>query len=179
MQRSPPTPQSPSPGPHLCGIGGDLFALVHIDDPAPGRPRRDLRAQRLRPRRIGRRRRRLRAEGLTEMPFKLDVRSVTVPGCIDGWIALHDRFGSLPLDVILAPARRLAAEGFRRARSSSDRFAASTPRAARTWRNWRRRRPRPGPPSAVPAPPSRWQRSPPPGATASTSGVRRGTARTR
>ena len=21
-------------GPHLCGIGGDLFALIHIDDPA-------------------------------------------------------------------------------------------------------------------------------------------------
>ena len=20
-------------GPHLCGMGGDLFALVHIDDP--------------------------------------------------------------------------------------------------------------------------------------------------
>ena len=46
------------------------------------------------------------------MPFKLDARTVTVPGCIDGWMALHDRFGSLPLDVILAPARRLAADGF-------------------------------------------------------------------
>jgi gamma-glutamyltranspeptidase / glutathione hydrolase len=21
-------------GPHLCGIGGDLFALIHVDDPA-------------------------------------------------------------------------------------------------------------------------------------------------
>ncbi len=39
-------------------------------------------------------------------------RSVTVPGCIDGWMALHNRFGSLPLEQILAPARRLAAEGF-------------------------------------------------------------------
>jgi gamma-glutamyltranspeptidase/glutathione hydrolase len=54
----------------------------------------------------------MRAEGLIEMPFRHDVRSVTVPGCVDGWMALHERFGSLPLDVILAPARRLAVDGF-------------------------------------------------------------------
>ena len=100
-------------GPHLCGIGGDLFALIHIDDPA-------ARTRRARPSPSTHRAgpgsgadpAALRAEGFTEMPFKLDVRSVTVPGCVDGWMALHERFGSLPLDVILAPARRLAAEGF-------------------------------------------------------------------
>ena len=38
----------------------------------------------------------LRAEGRTEMPFRHDIRSVTVPGCVDGWMALHERFATLP-----------------------------------------------------------------------------------
>jgi gamma-glutamyltranspeptidase/glutathione hydrolase len=92
-------------GPHLCGMGGDLFALVHVDGEvfalnAAGRAGSGADAAAM------------RDQGLTEMPFKLDMRSVTVPGCIDGWMALHERFGSLPLDVILAPAQRLAADGF-------------------------------------------------------------------
>ena len=84
-------------GPHLCGMGGDLFALVQVDGPggrgetfalnASGRAGSGADPDAL------------RAEGRTEMPFKLDVRTVTVPGCIDGWMALHERFGSLPLDV--------------------------------------------------------------------------------
>ena len=100
-------------GPHLCGIGGDLFALVHIDDPAtPDEPGETFALNASGRAGSGADAAALRAEGFTEMPFKLDVRSVTVPGCIDGWMALHQRFGSLPLDVILAPARRLAATGF-------------------------------------------------------------------
>ena len=96
--------------PHLCGMGGDLFALIHVDHPdgsgetfalnASGRAGSGADPDAL------------RTEGRTEMPFKLDVRAVTVPGCIDGWMALHERFGSLPLEVLLAPARRLAADGF-------------------------------------------------------------------
>jgi gamma-glutamyltranspeptidase/glutathione hydrolase len=54
----------------------------------------------------------MRAEGHTEMPFRLDIRAVTVPGCVDGWMALHERFGTLPLDVLLEPAIALAAAGF-------------------------------------------------------------------
>ena len=46
------------------------------------------------------------------MPFRHDVRSVTVPGCVDGWLALHSRFGRLELAKVLAPAIRLAAGGF-------------------------------------------------------------------
>ena len=97
-------------GPHLCGMGGDLFALVHVDTPEqPG----DTFALNASGRAgSGADPAALRTEGHSDMPFKLDVRSVTVPGCIDGWMALHERFGSLPLDVILAPARRLAADGF-------------------------------------------------------------------
>jgi gamma-glutamyltranspeptidase/glutathione hydrolase len=92
-------------GPHLCGLGGDLFALVHVDGEthalnASGRAGSGADATGL------------RAEGFTDMPFRLDVRSVTVPGCVDGWMALHERFGSLPLESVMAPAIRLAADGF-------------------------------------------------------------------
>jgi gamma-glutamyltranspeptidase/glutathione hydrolase len=38
--------------------------------------------------------------------------TVTVPGAADTWCALHGRFGRLPLDRVLAPAVRLASEGF-------------------------------------------------------------------
>ena len=92
-------------GPHLCGMGSDLFALVHVDGDvfalnASGRAGSGADAAFM------------RADGLTEMPFRLDVRSVTVPGCVDGWMALHERFGTLPIDVLVEPARRLAADGF-------------------------------------------------------------------
>ena len=47
------------------------------------------------------------------MPFRHDVRSVTVPGCIDGWVTLHARFGRTPFADLLAPAIALAGSGFR------------------------------------------------------------------
>jgi len=37
---------------------------------------------------------------------------VTVPGTVDGWFALHDRWGSLPMASVLAPAIRYAEQGF-------------------------------------------------------------------
>ena len=93
-------------GPHLCGLGGDALAMVS----APGAPPAALLA-------IGRAgagsdAARLRAEGHRAMPLRGDVRSVQVPGAVDGWLALHERHGRLPLDVVLAPAIELAEEGF-------------------------------------------------------------------
>ena len=46
------------------------------------------------------------------MPVRGDVRSVQVPGAVDGWLTLHERHGRLPLDEVLAPAIELASEGF-------------------------------------------------------------------
>jgi gamma-glutamyltranspeptidase/glutathione hydrolase len=93
--------------PHLCGMGGDLLAVVHTGgsgEPqsllAVGAAGSGVDAQAL------------RDEGHTSMPMKGDVRSVTVPGCVDGWIALHERFGRLPLADVLEPARAYAADGF-------------------------------------------------------------------
>ena len=92
-------------GPHLCGMGGDLFALVHTGDEvvalnSSGRAGSGADPDAL------------RAEGHATMPFRHDVRTVTMPGCVDGWIALHERFGRLPLADVLAPAIDLAETGF-------------------------------------------------------------------
>src|SRR5690606_16694756 len=35
-----------------------------------------------------------------------------VPGAVDGWFALHGRFGKLPMREVLAPAIGYAREGF-------------------------------------------------------------------
>ncbi|WP_030165554.1 gamma-glutamyltransferase [Spirillospora albida] len=92
--------------PQRCGLGGDLFALVH-DRPGPplalnasGRTGSGADAEGL------------RAEGRRRMPVRHDVRSVTVPGCVDGWLMLHERFGRLPLSEVLRSAVLHAERGF-------------------------------------------------------------------
>lgn len=37
--------------------------------------------------------------------------SVTVPGVVDGWFELHNRFGNLPMEKILEPSIRYSTEG--------------------------------------------------------------------
>lgn len=91
--------------PHLCGMGGDLFALVHTNGAvhaldAAGRAGSGVDS------------RQLRDEGHRQMPFHGDIRTVTVPGAVSGWFELHERFGTLDMSTILAPAIRLAEEGF-------------------------------------------------------------------
>jgi gamma-glutamyltranspeptidase / glutathione hydrolase len=91
---------------HMCGLGGDLLAVVHRagEDPvaldASGRAGSGADPDRL------------RAEGATVMPAAGDIRAVPVPGCVDGWVALHERFGRLDLALVLAPAVTLAEGGF-------------------------------------------------------------------
>ncbi len=88
------------------GIGGDLFAIVW--DPqtevlhglnGSGRSPRGLSKATF------------TEQGLTAIP-KFGPLPVSVPGCVDGWFALHARFGTLPMAKILAPAIRYAREGF-------------------------------------------------------------------
>ena len=43
--------------------------------------------------------------------FHVGLGSVAVPGCLAGWLHAHRRLGRLPLDEVVDPARRLAAEG--------------------------------------------------------------------
>src|SRR5437764_3767074 len=92
---------------NMCGMGGDLFALVHTPgDDTPAALNASGRAG------SGADPDRLRAEGHTEMPAAMDIRCVPVPGCVDGWIALHDAYGRLPLADVLAPAIGYATNGF-------------------------------------------------------------------
>src|SRR5438874_1533049 len=93
--------------PHLCGMGGDLFALVHDGEAdAPTALNASGRAG------SGADPVQLRLEGHAVMPFAGDLRAAPVPGCVDGWLALHDRYGRLPMATVLEPAIVYAASGF-------------------------------------------------------------------
>ena len=92
--------------PETCGVGGDLFALIHQpgqDRPqalnASGRAGSQVSSQALRDR------------GHTTMP-QMGPESVTVPGCVDGWHHLARFAGRLTWTERLAPALTFAREGF-------------------------------------------------------------------
>jgi gamma-glutamyltranspeptidase/glutathione hydrolase len=91
--------------PHLCGIGGDLLAVIATDSEvvalnASGRAGHGAVGERV------------RSEGLTEIPLRHHLAAVTVPGCIDGWLLAHTRFGRLGLSEILTAAITHAESGF-------------------------------------------------------------------
>lgn len=92
--------------PNMCGMGGDLWALIHHTAGAPEALDASGMAG------SGADPDRARAEGLTAVPMKDDIRAVTVPGAVDGWLALHERHGRLDLATVFADAIRFAEEGF-------------------------------------------------------------------
>lgn len=92
--------------PETCGLGGDLFALVH----APGweRPRALNSSGRAG---SGADPEKLRAAGAADIPGDHPA-AVTIPGCVDGMVTLVDELGSLDVASVVAPAIALAREGF-------------------------------------------------------------------
>ncbi len=92
---------------HMCGMGGDLWAVV--TDAAKERPAALVAAGRAG---SGADPDRLRSKGLSAIPPTGDVAAVPVPGCVDGWVALNQRYGRLDLAECLAPAIRHATGGF-------------------------------------------------------------------
>lgn len=90
--------------PETCGIGGDLFALVWL--PGESSPLA-LNASG----RAGQGADPALLAGLDSIPTDHPL-AVTVPGCVDGWHALMDRFGTRPLAELVEPAIELATEGF-------------------------------------------------------------------
>ena len=92
--------------PHACGPGGDLWALVHDGSGPPAALNAAGFAG------SGADAARLRAQGLDRIPLRGHISSVTVPGAVDGWLALHSRYGRLPLAEVLAEAVRMASDGF-------------------------------------------------------------------
>ena len=92
--------------PAMNGVGGDLFAIVYIAKTGKlyGLNSSGWSASGMTPEL-------LKSKGLDRIPIR-GVWSVTVPGAVAGWQALHDKFGKLPLSTVLAPAIRYASEGF-------------------------------------------------------------------
>ncbi|PPK86473.1 gamma-glutamyltransferase 2 [Neolewinella xylanilytica] len=89
-----------------CGVGGDLFAIVWD---AETQQAYGLNASGRSP--AGMTLADLKAKQLDKIP-SLGPLPVSVPGAVDGWFSLHERFGSLPMDSLLAPAIAYAEEGF-------------------------------------------------------------------
>jgi gamma-glutamyltranspeptidase/glutathione hydrolase len=92
--------------PMMNGIGGDLFAIVYdaASDTVHG-----LNASGWSP--AGASIELLTSRGLSKMPQQ-GIHTVTVPGAVSGWMALHEKFGRTPLAVILAAAMAHAENGF-------------------------------------------------------------------
>jgi len=92
--------------PMMNGIGGDLFAIVYD---AKANKLYGLNASGWAP--AGLTIEFLHKQGLREMPQR-GVHAITVPGAVDGWHALADKFGRKKLSEDLAAAIRTAEEGF-------------------------------------------------------------------
>jgi gamma-glutamyltranspeptidase/glutathione hydrolase len=108
------------------GIGGDLFAIVW--DPkshggqgklfgynGSGRSPKALTIEFV------------KSKGVDEIP-PLGPLPVTVPGCVDGWLALHAKFGKLGIKEVLAPAIGYSESGFPMAPVIADAWAISVRR---------------------------------------------------
>jgi gamma-glutamyltranspeptidase/glutathione hydrolase len=103
--------------PVLNGIGGDLFAIVY--DPKTGKLYGYNGSGRAA---AGRDLARMKAEVKAAyekagMPVKDHIPPVgslpvTVPGTVDAWFALHQKFGKLPMSEVLQPAIDYANNGF-------------------------------------------------------------------
>jgi gamma-glutamyltranspeptidase/glutathione hydrolase len=88
------------------GIGGDLFAIVwdaktkelhglNASGPAPKNLSIDY----------------FKQQGLTKIP-SYGPLPVTVPGAVDGWVKLHERFGKLKFESLFKPTIEYAIKGF-------------------------------------------------------------------
>ena len=81
--------------PASCGIGGDLFAIIWDAKTkklhglnASGRSPRSLTLAHF------------KKQKLKQIPVHGPL-PISVPGCVDGWFTLHQRFGKLPMKQIL------------------------------------------------------------------------------
>jgi gamma-glutamyltranspeptidase/glutathione hydrolase len=88
------------------GVGGDLFAIVYE---AKTGKLHGLNSSGWAP--SGLTPEFLAAKGIGKMPQQ-GIYSVTVPGAVAGWEALHKKFGKLPWKALFAPAVHYAKEGY-------------------------------------------------------------------
>lgn len=92
------------------GVGGDLFAIIWHEESgqlyalnASGRSPKGLSYDRLIEI--------LDEKGVDAIPA-YDLLSVSVPGAVDGWFEMHERFGSVSMDQILSEPTYYAENGF-------------------------------------------------------------------
>lgn len=98
--------------PHLCGVGGDLFAMVYGNGEVHGLNSSGRLPQAAR----------LPEDG--KVPER-GIGSVTVPGAVAGWLALANKFGTIDIQELARPAIRYAREGFTPAPSLQRSLAGS------------------------------------------------------
>ena len=108
--------------PVSCGIGGDIFAIIW-----------DAKTERLHGLNgSGRSPNSLTLDyfienGYKEIPYYGPL-PVSVPGCVDGWFELHEKFGKLPMIDVLKPAIDYARNGFPMAELIAYYLEGSAPR---------------------------------------------------
>ena len=92
------------------GIGGDLFAIVwHAKSQklyglnASGRSPKSLTVKKLKAE--------LSAQNRDDIP-PYGMLPISVPGTVDGWFEMHDKFGKMPMKKVLEPAIDYANNGF-------------------------------------------------------------------
>jgi len=92
--------------PHNTGLGGDSFWIIHhaktgksVALNASGRAPYAATAQFF------------KEKGMTRIPLR-GILPVTVPGVVDGWCTVIEKFGTLPLSRLLQPAIHYAEHGF-------------------------------------------------------------------
>ncbi len=91
---------------NLCGLGGDLFALIRMN----GKPIVDINGS-------GRASRNasidyFRNKGMKHLPAKGEYAALTVPGIVDAWRIINKNFGTMEFKELLDPAINLANGGF-------------------------------------------------------------------
>ena len=93
--------------PHMTGLGGDAFWLIY--EATSGRVY-GLNGSGRSGRQVNREL--YRQQGLESIPQRGLLAAITVPGAVDSWGQVHQRFGHLPWGDLLQPAIRLATEGY-------------------------------------------------------------------
>ncbi len=100
--------------PDNCGLGGDQLCLVRAADGSV-----------------------TAVNGTGAAPLAMEQadldggNSVTVPGIVDAWVTMHERWGRLPLARLMEPAMRLAADGFMIGDSLAEAFRDHSERLVR------------------------------------------------
>lgn len=112
--------------PMMTGIGGDAFMMVYWAKTkelkglnASGRAPRALTLDYFAKRHV------------TSMP-QFGMESITVPGAVDGWVTLLEKYGTMKLPELMAPAIGYAENGFPVMEKTAEDWAAETNKLKKT-----------------------------------------------